>query len=621
MTSYLENYRSEISDIIEKNDTNHRGPDKKWGELETGHTKSGTIPEQFYLVKSEWSQGKFFNDFCPEDEAMVSPAYNGHVPAGCAAVVMAQVMHYWAWPSAGTGENCYTPSANSQYGEQCADFGNASYNFSAMAAQLNEASNEVAELVYHAAVSVKTNFSPGGSSAFSSITAKALKNNFRFSEKTEFVYKSAYNDTEWVDLLKKHLDNGVPLYYRGDKEGKSAHAFICDGYDQANRFHFNWGWNGRCNGYYALTAMDPLTNYNYSSNQGAIINLFPANDDFTIEGLAADNTSVEKGRSLKFSFEHVYTGADFSDTPVLSGCWLSSDPFLSDDDIFIGANEALLSSENDRASIARDYVIPESVECGDYYILAFANSNNDKTEIDESNNLKGVKITVKEAEEESDIKSSFACSDDLEPNNSETDAFYIGEETGYFSSSLCLTEGDEDWFEFILNSEAYYVKIATSEKSKNGYYGLEFIFTSGGVEIQTFETDGATDTKIWLYDSDMNLIAEDDNGGENLFARLMYRPLFSTTASAVFNESNFNLYPNPVKGKVFINADIRFEEEVTIVLMDMRGSLIEKKTLQNIRGGGASLDMTPYSDGQYLIGIYAPNGDYITKKILKNSMM
>jgi hypothetical protein len=59
-----------------------------------------------------------------------------------------------------------------------------------------------------------------------------------------------------MNLLKTELDAGQPMYYEGTGNG-SGHAFVCDGYDNNNFFHFNWGWDGLADGYYNINALNP----------------------------------------------------------------------------------------------------------------------------------------------------------------------------------------------------------------------------------------------------------------------------------------------------------------------------------------------------------------------------
>jgi surface protein len=53
------------------------------------------------------------------------------------------------------------------------------------------------------------------------------------------------------------------------------HAFVCDGYDAENdQFHFNWGWNGRYDGWFAMDALNP-GGRDYSSKKSAIVGIQP----------------------------------------------------------------------------------------------------------------------------------------------------------------------------------------------------------------------------------------------------------------------------------------------------------------------------------------------------------
>lgn len=61
-----------------------------------------------------------------------------------------------------------------------------------------------------------------------------------------------------------------------------ATRFVCDGYDGAGLFHFNWGWSGKSDGYYQLSALRPgsqgsgATSADYSRNHTIICGIMPA---------------------------------------------------------------------------------------------------------------------------------------------------------------------------------------------------------------------------------------------------------------------------------------------------------------------------------------------------------
>lgn len=50
-------------------------------------------------LTSQWNQNSPYNDLCPE----LNPGNDTHVPAGCVATAMAQIMYYWQWPNTGKG--------------------------------------------------------------------------------------------------------------------------------------------------------------------------------------------------------------------------------------------------------------------------------------------------------------------------------------------------------------------------------------------------------------------------------------------------------------------------------------------------------------------------------------
>ena len=55
--------------------------------------------------------------------------------------------------------------------------------------------------------------------------------------------------------MRKEIDSNRPVIYTGESIlGRGAHGFVLDGY-RDNLFHFNFGWNGSGNGYFAISAI------------------------------------------------------------------------------------------------------------------------------------------------------------------------------------------------------------------------------------------------------------------------------------------------------------------------------------------------------------------------------
>ncbi|MDP3914232.1 MAG: C10 family peptidase [Bacteroidota bacterium] len=268
---WMENRKQEIAYIKENVQQADSKTAQQWDNLSsTNYSETATTVGP--LLQTTWNQSQYYNDKCPED-ANSPYGYNGRVPTGCVATSMAQVMKYWNYPTTGNGVNSYTPSSHPEYGVQAADFGATTYDWTVMPNSLTSPNNAVATLIYHSGVAVNMDYDPEGSGAGSPRTA--LVSNFKYSSDATNVNKSSYTESNWINLLKSELDSHRPIWYRGDNGGTSGHAFVCDGYQNLNYFHFNWGWGGYLDNYFLVGSLTPGSK-NYSLNQGAIIKVFPA---------------------------------------------------------------------------------------------------------------------------------------------------------------------------------------------------------------------------------------------------------------------------------------------------------------------------------------------------------
>lgn len=242
------------------------------------------------LVKAAWNQGCYYNALCPA----ISDGPCGHAYTGCVATAMAQVMHYWGYPATGNSSHSYTPSTHPEFGQQSANFGATTYQWSNMPNSLTSNSNAVATLMFHCGVSVDMNYggdANNGSSSYSSSIPSALTSYFRYSNDCSYVSKSDYTNSTWFALMKSCLDQGRPVCYRGYSDESGGHAFVCDAYNESNQLHFNWGWSGSNNGFYALDALNPGSMV-FSYNNQAVINIHPpVNPNVTYQITAAVSPS------------------------------------------------------------------------------------------------------------------------------------------------------------------------------------------------------------------------------------------------------------------------------------------------------------------------------------------
>jgi hypothetical protein len=219
------------------------------------------------LTHSTWDQGTYYNEMCPADPA--GPA--DHCVTGCVATTLGQLMNYFRWPESGTGSYSYECPP---YGTLSADFESANYQWDLMETSLNHSNPEVAELLFHAGVAVDMVYGPDGSGMYNHKGAYMLKTFFKYSPETQYVFRDS-TSMDWDSLLVAHLDQDIPMYYAGwSVPDIMGHAFICDGYQGENYFHFNWGWSGSYDGYFYTDNLTPGGNM-FNLAQELIINAVP----------------------------------------------------------------------------------------------------------------------------------------------------------------------------------------------------------------------------------------------------------------------------------------------------------------------------------------------------------
>lgn len=238
----------------------------EWDRILAGQLSSSREVVVQPLLSCTWDQGAGWNQFCPADGA----GPGGRVWAGCVAVSMAQVMHYWQQPWHGYGSHGYM----SDYGWLEADFSAATYDWNLI--QANVPTEEAAELLYHCGIAVDMMYSPDGSGAYvgwgNPCALSAMRNNFGFLPSAQYVEKDDFSWAGWRNRLRQDLDAGRPILHCG--YGSGGHAFNVDGWRDDDYFHLNWGWGGSFNGWFLIDALSPGGS-DFSQGQGAVVNLVP----------------------------------------------------------------------------------------------------------------------------------------------------------------------------------------------------------------------------------------------------------------------------------------------------------------------------------------------------------
>ena len=205
------------------------------------------------LGNTKWNQAFPYNAFCPKSGTKATYT-------GCVATAIAQIMRYHQYPINGSGKKTYTSETINK--QLTVDFSATSYDWSNMLDTYTGSESEshksaVAALMYHCGVAANMDYGITGSAAYDEDAAIGLINNFGYDSNLRTIYRDYYSAEEWESILKNELNNGRPVLYGGGNNNNEGHAFVCDGFDINNLYHFNWGWNGYCDGYYAMTSLKP----------------------------------------------------------------------------------------------------------------------------------------------------------------------------------------------------------------------------------------------------------------------------------------------------------------------------------------------------------------------------
>ena len=197
------------------------------------------------LLKSKWGQSYPYSK-------------QTYYVTGCVATAVAQVMYYHKWPAQGKGQESYTVRFNNTV--RSADFTKSHYDWDNMLPDYNrrnvttQQEDAVALLMNDVGVATNMQYTDGASGTQSYMAERALRNHFDYD--AAMIARSHEGVANFIEIVKKELRNGFPLYISGDSKTGAGHAWVCDGFDNNDRFHMNFGWNGQADGYYSLAALN-----------------------------------------------------------------------------------------------------------------------------------------------------------------------------------------------------------------------------------------------------------------------------------------------------------------------------------------------------------------------------
>ncbi len=264
------------------------------------------------LVVSKWGQ----------DYAVVNgtryKCYNYYTPnnyyCGCVATAFAQLMRFHEWPK--TAVTAKTKLCYVDGWSQYLTMKGGTYDWANMpldpdhpgSSTLTTAQQQaIGKLCYDAGVSIWMSYSSSGSGAIVEDIAVALAGDFHYSNaKARYTGSTttSFGDAEIKRGLYPNLDAGKPVILgirgaSGKKKGHTeegngttasvGHAVVADGYGYNGSTiftHLNLGWNGSCDAWYALPAVD--AGYDFNVFCAMVYNVYTEESGEALSGRVTD---------------------------------------------------------------------------------------------------------------------------------------------------------------------------------------------------------------------------------------------------------------------------------------------------------------------------------------------
>ena len=230
------------------------------------------------MLVTAWDQDEPYNNLCP--------LLNGQrTYTGCGNTAIAQVMRFHKWPASPiadvewenniTGETEFCELQSHVY-----DWDNMIFNYSSGYSEAE--GNAVALLMADLGKATQSEYEADGTSNNEYDIVNALVNVFDYSPELIIAIRNDYTYEEYITLIRENLSNRQPIIYCGYGQNfEGGHGFVCDGIDENNLLHIDWGWNGQFNGYFDIATMEPegtgIGGFSdrYNVGQIAIVNIKP----------------------------------------------------------------------------------------------------------------------------------------------------------------------------------------------------------------------------------------------------------------------------------------------------------------------------------------------------------
>lgn len=228
--------------------------DVRSGAVEHVSTTAATGTRIEPMLQTSWNQSAPYNNFCPEVSGQ-------RTPTGCTATAMAQVMKFHEWPASPKKAISWL---NNITGEtETIDITKHVYDWDNMLNHYRDGYNTVqadavAQLMVDVGKAINSSYAPSGTGSTDVDAARGLVNVFNYSPQIKIFKRNECTYDEFISVIRENLEARQPLVHCGQAQSYAAgHAFVCDGIDENNYVHIDWGWDGAFNGFFDLGSMAP----------------------------------------------------------------------------------------------------------------------------------------------------------------------------------------------------------------------------------------------------------------------------------------------------------------------------------------------------------------------------
>lgn len=605
------------------------------------------------LVTTLWTQDIYYNEMCPTNP-LSTYSIDSRSYVGCVALTMANILYYYRYPDHGYGIVSYIPKEYNEehseviytYPRQTVNYGQAQYDYDAIANQLYSYDGELAKLLYHCGVSVRMSYGHDGSGSQSEYAMTALQDHYFYSDLAQFRSVSDVSAEDWVAMAKAELDAHRPLFFSGQSASAGGHAWIVDGYTTINDntyFHVNWGWAGSDNGYYTIDNMlsSGYGNFNVSGTNTMMTSLMPDSAEIA--------KPAESSKRVTASFGTISDGAgNMKYAQNSNRRWVIACPDATSykftfsklkvkegDKVIIynGGTEAsgikkqysgdyLMAACNDYSplgdAIHAGFVgepLPDPVSVtADSVLIVFTSTANSETDYGFVLNYEVTGINQNGCTDQT-LTDGYAVLTD-KPGNATGDGLYALDNVCEYTLNLRFTNQLVCAFHKFDLKQGDFVDIYNQASSTSGSKKLLAHFDADNLpaevytyDVNTFNYAGSPISRFII-----RFVTDNKDAGTGF----EFEYYAKNTGISQFDNVEVSVYPNPATS--YINVEVAADEaqQFNAKVVDMMGKTVYEDQINH--NGGSEMYQIPvntFAKGVYFLHLNSTSGSHVQKFIVE----